>query len=671
MKTSPPNLPSGHHPSHSWIDVITFDRLADAIEQKSALEEQRFEIRLHDERKLQKYWFWAPPQAGIHVQISADALPELRQRLKSNPALVSEKAVRCPSCDSTRVQYPQMTRKFLLPTLLAEAMVFLRLMGRECYCEDCHHTWARTPRRREATGQSGVEVSRRNDTSLNQNQGKVLVSLLTLLGTGLVVIGLTSWFWSWPVSLQAADKAEVAVDNSSLRREAKLSASFAPVVKRAAASVVYVYSTKTVKHPLGPELRPFFDDPFFRRFFGDQFGESEPRPKPRTEKQQSLGSGVIITKDGYILTNNHVVDGADEVKVALLDEKRDYTAKLVGRDPQTDLAVLKIDAKNLPPITMADSDKTEVGDVVLAIGNPFGIGQTVTMGIVSATQRGGMGIEVYEDFIQTDAAINPGNSGGALVDTEGRLVGINTAILSRSGGNQGVGFAVPANLARHVMDQILKKGRVERGYLGVSIQDLSPELAKEFDVPKGEGALVGGVTDGSAASEAGLQSGDVIIEFNGKPVEDSRSLRLMVGQTSPGAKVPLKVLRDRKEKTFTVTLKEMPDKLLAGEPGAVPGGDTEALRGVTVTDIDAAARRQFNLPGGLSGALVANIDADSAAFAAGLRQGDVIQEINRKPIRNAEDAVAATKNPASKRTLLRVWSRGGSRYLVVDESKEK
>src|SRR6185369_12358595 len=261
-------------------------------------------------------------------------------------------------------------------------------------------------------------------------------------------------------------------------------------------------------------------------------------------------------------TNNHVVDGADEIKVARDKEKTEYTAKIVGRDPKTDIALLKIDAKDLPFATLADSDKIEVGDVVLAIGNPFGIGQTVTMGIVSATKRGNIGIEDYEDFIQTDASINPGNSGGALVDAEGRVIGINTAILSRTGGNQGVGFAVPINLVRSVMEQLTKEGKVVRGYLGVSIQDITPELARQFNLSSdAAGALVSGVTEKSAAAEAGLKSGDVIIEFDGKPVQDSRDLKLMVGRTSPGAKVSVKVLSDGKEKSLQVALKEMPDRL--------------------------------------------------------------------------------------------------------------
>src|SRR5437899_2284692 len=377
----------------------------------------------------------------------------------------------------------------------------------------------------------------------------------------------------------------IAVNDSPLERQTKFTSSFSPVVKKVAPSVVNVFTTKTVRNPM-PEITPFFDDPFFRRFFGSPFGDNGGRRQPRTFKERSLGSGVIVTKDGYILTNNHVVDGADEIKVARDKDKKQFTAKVVGRDPRTDIAVLKIDAKDLPFIMFADSDKIDVGDVVLALGNPFGIGQTVTLGIVSATGRGGMGIEDYEDFIQTDAAINPGNSGGALVDAEGRLVGLNTAILSRSGGSQGVGFAIPANLARSVMDQIIEKGKVERGFLGVGIQDLTPELARQFNVPdNNSGALVTQLEEKSAAAEAGLKNSDVITELNGTPVKDSRNLRLMVGRLAPGDTVAVKVLRDGKEKTFTVTLKEMPEQKLASTDNEPGDHESDALNGVTVGDI--------------------------------------------------------------------------------------
>jgi len=338
-------------------------------------------------------------------------------------------------------------------------------------------------------------------------------------------------------------------------RENRPELSFASVIKKVAPSVVNIYTAKTVRE--NPRLSQLFEDPFFRQFFGDTYGYDR---VPRERREQSLGSGVIVSEDGYILTSYHVVSGADEIKVALGDERIILDAGIVGTDPDTDVAVIKVDGQNLPAIAVTDSDKLEVGDIVLAIGDPFGVGQTVTMGIVSAKGRGGIGIVDYEDFIQTDASINPGNSGGALVDVEGRLIGINTAILTRTGGSQGIGFAVPVNLARDVMERLITDGKVRRGYLGVKVQTLTTEEAKRLKLSEQNGALIDEVTRNSPAEEAGLKKGDVIIEFNDKTVTDSRNLRLMAAQTRPGVTVSVKVLRDGKELTVTVKLGELPAK---------------------------------------------------------------------------------------------------------------
>jgi serine protease Do len=286
---------------------------------------------------------------------------------------------------------------------------------------------------------------------------------------------------------------------------------------------------------------------------------------PKDRREQSLGSGVIVSQDGYILTNNHVVQGADEIKVAVGEEATIYDAKVVGTDPLTDIAVIKVQADNLPSAVFGDSSKIEVGDVTIAIGDPFGVGQTVTQGIVSAKDRGGIGIANYEDFIQTDASINPGNSGGALVDAEGRLVGLNTAILSRTGGNQGIGFAVPVNLARYVMERIVVDGKVTRGYLGVKIQPLTQDLAKQSNLTERKGALIAEVTPGSPGDHAGLKPGDIVKEFDGKPVTNSLRLQLMVAEKAPGSEVTLKVIRQGKEQTLTVKLGELPSQL-SSEP---------------------------------------------------------------------------------------------------------
>jgi Do/DeqQ family serine protease len=341
---------------------------------------------------------------------------------------------------------------------------------------------------------------------------------------------------------------------------AALTTSFAPVVKNAQPAVVSIASTKVVKISGDEGATPFFDDPMFRRFFGD--GPQDRFGKPREQREHGLGSGVIVSPDGYILTNNHVIEGANEINVYASD-KREMKARVIGADPKTDIAVVKVEGKNMPTLPFADSSQAQVGDIALAIGNPFGIGQTVTMGIISATGRGDLGIEDYEDFIQTDAAINPGNSGGALINASGQLIGVNTAILSGAGGNQGVGFAVPSNLARAVMNQLLRNGKVVRGYLGVMIQPVTPEIAKALNLPDARGALVSEVTAGAPAAKAGMAPGDCIVELNGQRVDDSRELRLKTGELAPGSNVKLKLIRDGNPREVSITLGELPKEKVA------------------------------------------------------------------------------------------------------------
>jgi serine protease Do len=458
--------------------------------------------------------------------------------------------------------------------------------------------------------------------------------------------------------LQAGSAPVIETDNTPLAAEGQAAFTFAPVVKRVAPSVVNIYTNKSVRADQG--LAPYMDDPWLRRFFGVPF-ESIPRER----KEQALGSGVIVSKDGFILTNNHVVDGAEQIKVALGDNTTTYDAKLVGTDPQTDIALIKVDAKNLPAITLTDSDQVQVGDVALAIGNPFGIGQTVTMGIVSAKGRGGMGIVDYEDFIQTDASINPGNSGGALVDAKGRLIGINQSIITRSGGNQGVGFSVPSNLARYVMERLASDGKVTRGYLGVLIQPVTEDLAREFKLADTSGALVGEVTKDSPAAAAGLLEGDVITEFHGKKIASSQQLRLMASQTAPGTRVKVKIMRDGAAKELEVKLGALPTEGLAREGGSRPNANGDLLDGVTVDDPDVQTRRQFGIPNSLDGALVTRVAPDCPSARAGLQPGDIVLGINRQPVRNAAEAMEASRNLRDARVLLRVWSRGIVRFIVV------
>ena len=458
--------------------------------------------------------------------------------------------------------------------------------------------------------------------------------------------------------------AELKLDAKPLDRDAREPLSFARVVKQVTPSVVRItVQTKAKVRVANADEQ----DPFFRQFFGPQLLRQPP--------QAGLGSGVIISRDGYIVTNNHVVAGADDVTVALSDGS-ELKARIIGRDSQTDIAVIKVEAKELPAITLAESAQVEVGDRVLAIGNPFGIGQTVTSGIVSATsRRAGLGL-AYEDFIQTDAAINPGNSGGALVDVSGRLIGINTAILSRSGGSQGVGLAVPTDLVRHVVDNLVKNGKVVRGYLGVSVQNLTPALAESFKLKDRVGAIVTDIKPNSPAAKSGLREGDIVIEFNGKPVADASRLSLTVGQTAPGTKVDLRVLREGKEETITTTTGKLPRQRVARNQGqddtddetVEPSSDTGVLNGVTVSDLDPASRRQLGVPARISGALITDVEQDSASARAGLQPGDVILEINHQPVASAEDAVKLSEDDSNKKTLLKLWSRGGTVFAVIDET---
>jgi serine protease Do len=471
------------------------------------------------------------------------------------------------------------------------------------------------------------------------------------------------------VSSDSKPAVEVKRDTEPVNRGPLENGSFSNVVKRVAPSVVKITtSTKARKVATSADPFPGFDHPMLRQFFGGRVPEIQQPP------QSGLGSGVIISADGYIATNNHVVQGADEVIVAL-DDGRELKAKVVGRDPQTDIAVIKVDAKNLPAVTFADSNKIEVGDRVLAIGNPFGIGETVTTGIVSAkSRRPGLGLD-YEDFVQTDAAINPGNSGGALVDVEGRLIGINTAILSRNGGFQGVGLAVPANLVSQVADGLVKHGKVVRGYLGVGAQDLTPALAETMGLKTQRGALIADVQPDTPASKGGLKNGDVITAVDGQPIEDAHKLTFAVGAVSPGTKLELEVLRDGNTEIVTVTTAERPGDLARSGRGARGSGpedlannDEGVLNGVTVNDIAPEMRRQLNLPARLKGAVITNVEPDSAAAKAGVRAGDVILEINKQPVTSAQDAVELSAKADGRKTLLRLFSRGSTIFVVVDET---
>jgi serine protease Do len=443
---------------------------------------------------------------------------------------------------------------------------------------------------------------------------------------------------------------------------AALSASYSPLIKEALPQVVNIASSRMVKHS-SEESNPMFDDPFFRQFFGDRQPHSRgpQQQPPQQEKERGLGSGVIVGTNGYILTNNHVVDGATDIKVSLRD-KREFTAKVVGRDPKTDVAVLKIDADHLAAIPLGDSSKVEVGDLAFAIGDPFGVGQTVTMGIVSATGRANLGIEDYEDFIQTDAAINPGNSGGALINGKGELIGINTAILSGSGGNQGVGFAIPVNLAKRVMEQIVDHGHVVRGFLGATIQDVTPTMATALKLNDSNGVLIGDVTPKGPAAQAGMKPGDVVLKMNGQPVADAAALRLQVSQTDPGTTVPLTVQRGDNTVNLTVKLGELPnDREKATEQDS---GDN-SLQGLQVEPLTPAVRQQLHLGEDSHGVVISQVDPNGAAASAGVREGDVIQEVNHQAVSSVSEFEHAMANTANQAILLRIQRDGTGLYVAI------
>ncbi len=456
-------------------------------------------------------------------------------------------------------------------------------------------------------------------------------------------------------ALPGAYSEVTGVSQESIDFMTKTSKAMAEVAETVKPSIVNISTTRTEKMS-GGQFAPFSDDPFFKRFFGDRLRKQ----LPKEYKTASLGSGVIVSADGYILTNNHVIKNADEITV-LLPDKREIKGKVIGTDPKTDLSVIKIDANDLQPITWGNSDKLMVGEIVLAVGSPYGLNQTVTMGIVSAVGRANVGIADYEDFIQTDAAINPGNSGGALVNAKAELVGINTAIFSKSGGYQGIGFAIPSNMAKDVIDSLIKTGKVIRGWLGVSIQPINAELAKQFDLEEEYGALVADVIEGSPAEKAGIKRGDVIVEFNDIKVDEPYNLRNTVAGTSPGDIVEVTVIREGKYKKLSVTIGELPAEAQAPPPTVYEN----ALKGISVRDLTPELYKQLNLPEKIRGVVVTNIESGSSAESR-LLPGDVILEIKKKAVSSLEDYDSIVSNIKSdEEVLLLVFRKGSSIFITI------
>ncbi len=447
-------------------------------------------------------------------------------------------------------------------------------------------------------------------------------------------------------SVQVADVAQLQA----------LSDTFVRIAEKITPAVVGVSISRVVRDNDGPR-----SDPYFQWFFGNREQHSQPR------EEEGLGSGVLVSPDGLIVTNAHVVNGADRIKVTLLD-RRSFIASVVGVDEKTDLAVLRVDATNLPWVPLGDSSVLRAGELVLAVGNPFGLNQTVTMGIISGVGRQGVGITDYEDFIQTDAAINPGNSGGAMVNTHGELIGVNTAIFTQSGGYEGIGFAIPTDLVKSVMDSLLKHGRVVRGWLGVSIQEVTPELATQFDLPAPRGALVTNVIANGPAADAGLRRGDVILAIDGRPINTLSKLRLLVAGTEVGIQVAVRIQRDAGEKTIPVILGELPEDTAKLETVPV-GSDREydnVLSGLTVGEVNRDTIRTFRLDPGSSGVVILDVAPGTPASRSGLVPGDVIVEVDRTEVTGVADYSEADRSvKVNEQVLLLVERQGQSLYVGV------
>lgn len=485
-------------------------------------------------------------------------------------------------------------------------------------------------------------------------KGRLLIFAGTLIIMGIVIGLVLSSSFEFQ---KRGYTQEYKVPEDATQLIDKISQAMASIADAVRPSVVNISTSRTVR---SHDTSPFSEDPFFRHFFGDKFKEFE---TPRERKAMALGSGVIVDKNGIIVTNYHVVKGAEEIKVTLSDN-REFKGKVTGSDQKTDIAIVKIEARNLPAIKWGDSDKLRVGETILAVGNPFGLNQTVTRGIVSAVGRANVGIADYEDFIQTDASINPGNSGGAIVNARGELVGIPTAIFSTTGGYQGIGFAIPSNMAKVVMESLLKTGKVVRGWLGVMIQPLTPELAKKLGLKEDKGALVSDVVEGSPAEKAGIKTGDLITEYGGKKVDNPSHLRNMVANTAPGSEVPMKIIREGKTETLKVRVTEQkPEE--TGQPAV-----ENVLSGISVQELTARLKKDLGIPERIQGVIITNVDEQSPASDV-LRKEDIIMEVNRTKVKTLKDyRSAASKIKADEGALLLIYRAGSVFYVTISGGEQ-
>jgi serine protease Do len=480
------------------------------------------------------------------------------------------------------------------------------------------------------------------------------------IGAALIIAGLGAWTQHRPEAGQPAGQPARVATVTAPATAIPANGSYADLVTRVAPAVVTVRSERLVQQTSMQGM----DDEWLRRFFGQEGNGRSPRMRPTPRRQGGLGSGVVVTADGYILTNNHVVESAQKVRVDFTDG-RTFEARVVGTDQPSDLAVLKIAATGLPTVPVGDSDQARVGDVVLAVGNPLGLGQTVTMGIVSAKGRStpGTSQDAYEDFIQTDAPINQGNSGGALVNTRGELVGINSQILSPSGGNIGIGFSIPSNMAQDVMRQLIKSGKVQRGMIGVTVQGVTPEVAKSLGLSTVKGAIVTEVRPETPAERAGVKQGDVILSVDGKAIDSSNSLRNQVSRLAPGTNVTLTLLREGHERNLKVSLGEMPVNVADGGERESPE-QSRGKYGLSVEPLTPELARELNVKA-RSGVVVAQVDPDGVAAQAGLEEGDVIEQVNQQSVSSAQELRAALDAGGREKPALLLVNRRGEKAFVT------
>ncbi len=503
-------------------------------------------------------------------------------------------------------------------------------------------------------------MSEKSDRLRKFSSGLILLLIGTIVGVTLV-----SEFHLMPMGQAVGDSQKVKQTAVEILPSDQI---FVKIAKSVTPAVVNISTSRIIKNNNSNNGQGFpFNDPLFRRFFGEggeSFQHRRGAPQAPQRKEQSLGSGVIVSSDGLIVTNNHVIEDADEIKV-FLEDKREFKATLVGRDKKSDIAVIRISATGLTTVPWGDSDNLQVGEYSVAVGNPFGLNQTVTMGIVSAIGRANVGIADYEDFIQTDAAINPGNSGGALVNIRGELIGINTAIFTRSGGYMGVGFAVPSNMVRSIMDSLVATGKVSRGWLGVSIQDITPALAKEFGLKDSKGALVTDIMPDSPAAKSDIKRGDVIVSFTGQEIDNSSDLRNRVARTRVGTKALVKIIRDKKEKEVSVTLSEQPKEMAQKGEESEKESSPASSYGITVHEITQEIADQFDLDPREKGVIVVQVESGSPAEESGFREGDIILEINRKMVSDLKSYERLFSKIKKGDSALFLINRQGNRFYIT------